>query len=64
MSDFRTVLEKKLDETYISKRNALEDHIQSELDYRQTFGYLRALRDVGELIKAAAKEINGGKSHD
>lgn len=60
MADFRSILEKKIDDAYVSKRNALEDNIMAEVDYRQSFGYLRALRDVIEMIKESARSINNG----
>lgn len=62
MSQFRSLLEKKLDETYISKRESHEDILVSPEMYQFNMGFLQALRTVGFLIKETAREIYGDSS--
>lgn len=53
MADQLTLLENELDETYTRAMQAIADSqaVTSWDDYNHRAGYLRAIRNVGEMIK-------------
>lgn len=63
-TEFQHRLEKLLDERYIECRDQLAQgiclqHPEPIYDYASRAGYLRAISNIGEMIKEIAKQMNG-----
>lgn len=64
MTEFKTVLENRLDILYAERRDHLANglcntHPKPETDYAYRTGYLAAIRDIGDMIKEVTREVNG-----
>lgn len=59
--EFQRELEDLLDKDYKEKLRHLGDGLAADYaDYRERCGYLRAIRETGELCKMVAKKLYGG----